>query len=83
MSQISIKNPEVAKLLGRVAALTGEGKTEAVRSALELYERKILGQSDVLAQIEWIRTNVHPFVSAEHLGEAPSKEEVEQELELT
>ncbi len=81
MKQVNIKNDDVATLLDRIVARTGEGKTEAVRSALELYERQILGRSDIAAQIEWLRENVHSLVEPQHLQ--PSKAEVERELELS
>lgn len=83
MKQVNIKNDDVASMLDRIVARTGEGKTEAIRSALELYERQILGRSDIAAQIEWIRENVHSLVEPEHLGRQPSKAEVERELKLS
>lgn len=82
MKQVNVKNDEVADMLNRIVARTGEGKTEAIRSALELYERQLLGRSDVAAQIQWIKENVHALVGPEHLGRQPPKAVVEQELEL-
>lgn len=82
MKQFSIKNDEAADLLERITARTGEGKTEAIKRALALYERKLLGESDVIAQIEWIKDHVHPFVDPQFLGRAPSKSQIESELEL-
>ncbi len=82
MRQFSIKNKNASDLLDRITASTGQGKTEAVINALELYERKLRGQSEAEAQIEWIRNNIHPLVRPEFLGMAPSKAEIEEELEL-
>lgn len=82
MSQINIKSEEVVGLLDRIVALTGEGKTEAVKNALELYEAQLLGRSDIADQIAWIRDNIHPLIDPAYLGKAPTKEEIERELDL-
>lgn len=42
MGQLSIKNERAADLLERITRLTGQGKTEAVIQALELYQTKLL-----------------------------------------
>lgn len=82
MRQINIKNKTASDLLDRITGSTGQGETEAIISALELYDRQLRGQSEVEAQIDWIRNNVHPAVKPEFLGKAPSKAEIEEELEL-
>lgn len=82
MKRLSIKNSETDDLLARITARTGEVKTEAVRHALELYEKKLVGEVDVLAQIDWIRENIHPHVKTEYLGRPPTNAAIEEELEL-
>lgn len=82
MSQINIKSSEVVGLLDRIVSLTGEGKTEAVKAALELYELQLLGRADITEQIAWCRENIHPLIDPAHLGRAPTKEEIERQLDL-
>lgn len=80
MRQFSIKNEKAAKLLDQVTAVTGEGKTEAVISALELYRERLLVSPDVEAAVLAIRRKVHAAIGREQLGKAPSKTEIEAEL---
>jgi len=83
MRQFSIKNEHAVELLERITRLTGEGKTEAVVQALELYQAQLLGAAGAERVIASIRTAVHPYLSAEHRGRAPTKEEIEAELEMS
>ena len=62
--------------------MTGEGKTEAVVHALELYQAQLLGTAGAERVIASIRTSVHPYVAPERKGRAPTKEEIEAELEM-
>jgi len=80
MRQFSIKNDRAAELLERITRLTGEGKTEAVVHALELYQAKLLGEREAEAVITSIRRAVHPYVLPAYRGKAPSKSEIEDEL---
>ena len=82
MRQFSIKNDHAVELLERITRLTGEGKTEAVVQALELYQAELLGGARAQRVIASIRTAVHPYVSQEHKGRAPAKAEIEAELEM-
>lgn len=82
MRQFSIKNEHAVDLLERITRLTGEGKTEAVVQALELYQAELLGTAGADRVIASIRAEVHPFVAPERQGRAPSKAEIEAELEL-
>jgi hypothetical protein len=80
MRQISIKNDRAAGLLEQITRLTGQGKTEAIIQALELYQAKLLADRETKAVIASIKGNVHPHVMAEYKGKAPSKTEIEAEL---
>jgi hypothetical protein len=80
MRQFSIKNERAADLLDRITRFTGEGKTEAVIRALELYEGSLMQSPDVAARIESIRHAVHGQVRPEYRGKAPGKSEIEAEL---
>lgn len=82
MRQISIKNDHAVELLERITRLTGEGKTEAVVRALELYQAELLGTAGAERVIASIRTAVHPYVSPQHTGRAPTKAEIEADLEM-
>ncbi len=82
MRQFSIKSEKAAALLDAVTRLTGEGKTEAVIRALELYQASLLGNRETEAVIRSLRENVHAHLKPEHLGHAPSKEEIEAELDM-
>ena len=82
MRQFSIKNDRAAALLEQITRLTGEGKTEAVVRALELYRTKLLGRHDAAAVVDSIREGVHPQVLPAYRGRAPGKAEIEDELGL-
>lgn len=80
MRQFSIKNEQAADLLEQIISFTGEGKTEAVIHALELYQSNLLGNRDAAATIAAIRQHVHPHIAPEYKGRVPSKAELEAEL---
>lgn len=81
MKQINIKNDAAVRLLEEVVAATGEGKTEAVVHALELYKKSLEASARADAAIRFARERIHPTIPAEQLGEAPSKREREELLE--
>lgn len=80
MRQLSIKNDRAASLLEQITRLTGEGKTEAVIHALELYRAALLADREAEAVIASIRGTVHPHVLPEYRGRALSKSELEEAL---
>ena len=80
MRQVNIKNDHAAELLDRVAETTGQGKTEAVISALELYLKSLDASRRAEAAITLVRERLHPAIDSEHLGKAPSKQEQEELL---
>lgn len=80
MRQLNIKNDRAASLLEQITQLTGEGKTEAVIHALELYRAALLADRETEAVIDSIRGAVHPHVLPEYRGRAPSKSELEEAL---
>lgn len=82
MRQFSIKNDRAAGLLERITRLTGEGKTEAVIRALELYQAELLREGDAQRALNTIRESVHPHLLPQYRGRAPSKAELEELLEL-
>lgn len=80
MRQFSIKNDRAAGLLERITRLTGEGKTEAIIHALELYQAELLREGDARQVIGTIRESVHPHLLPQYRGRAPSKAELEEAL---
>lgn len=78
---ISIKNPEVDRLLDQITAMTGESKTEAVRRALaerkaRLRQRVSPGERrDRLRR--FLEDEVWSVVPKDQLGRAPDKAERE------
>jgi hypothetical protein len=82
VGQINIKNEAAAKLLDEVIKVTGQGKTEAVVNALELYLRSLDANKRAEAAIRLVREDLHPIFEPSHLGKAPSKREQEELLGL-
>ncbi len=80
MRQINIKNDAAAKLLDDVMKATGQDKTEAVISALELYLKSLSASKRAEAAIALARDRLHPAIDPKHLGRAPSKKEQEDLL---
>ena len=69
---LNIKNPEVERLVGEVAELTGETKTEAVRRALEERKARLALRPDARSRAERLRwfleREVWPHVPEAELG---------------
>jgi hypothetical protein len=82
MRQFSIKNDEAARLLEQVTTVTGEGKTEAIIHALELYRDKLTSGPELAARLDSLRRNVHGAIKQKYLGRAPTRAEIETELGL-
>lgn len=80
MGQINIKNDTAALLLDRVVEVTGQGKTEAIISALELYLKSLDATRRAEAAIALVRSRIHPAIEPGRLGKAPSKQEQEDLL---
>ena len=80
MKQINIKNSVAADLLDEVMAATGQGKTDAVICALELYLKSLDASKRAEAATVLVRERLHPMIELEHLGRAPSKREQEELL---
>lgn len=80
MRQINIKNDTVAALLDEVTQRTGQGKTEAMMSALKLYQKSLEASKRADAAIELVRESIHPAFDLDVLGKAPSKQEQEELL---
>ena len=80
MRQINIKNDAAADLLDRVVAATGQGKTDAVIHALELYLKSLDASRRAEAAIALVRERLHPTIDPESLGKAPGKREQEELL---
>jgi hypothetical protein len=80
MKQINIKNDRAAELLDEVMKATGQGKTQAIISALGLYLKSLGASKRAEAAVKLARERLHPAIDPEHLGRAPSKEEQEELL---
>jgi antitoxin VapB len=78
---ISIKNADVERLIAEISALTGEGKTETVRRALqERRERlafRITNESKANRLRRFLEQEVWPVMPKEELGRTLTKEEEE------
>ncbi|HEX7003692.1 MAG TPA: type II toxin-antitoxin system VapB family antitoxin [Trueperaceae bacterium] len=77
---LNIKNPEVERLASELAEATGENKTEAIRKALELRKASLsagirVGKRD--RWIEFLESEIWPYVPEGQLGRHLSKEEEE------
>lgn len=81
---MNIKDRDAELLATRLAELTGESKTTAVREALrERLERLPQGApvSDSGEEfVEFLRTEIWPYVSTENRGKHVTKEEREEIL---
>jgi antitoxin VapB len=72
---LNIKNPEVVRLAGEVAALAHETKTEAIRRALEERRQRLAirrvdpGKEERL--LRFLRTEVWPSIPKELRGRPP------------
>lgn len=78
---ISIKNPDVDRLIDEITAVTGESKTEAVRRAL--IERRARLRERITPEarqgriLRFLEREVWAVVPADQLGRAPDREERE------
>jgi antitoxin VapB len=83
---LSIKNPEVERLIAEVAALSGASKTEAVRQALVARRRELqlsTGRRPRGAQfLRYLSEEVWPVVPADQLGRRLSRDEEDEILGL-
>jgi antitoxin VapB len=81
---LSIKNPEVEKLVAALAAMTGESKTEAVRRALvERCERLRLQRANRECGSDFLRyleEEVWPKAPPDQLGRRLGREEEDEIL---
>jgi antitoxin VapB len=81
---LNIKDPETERLAAEVAALTGESKTGAIRTALrERRQRLALERTSGDRERLWrqiLEDEVWPSIPRELLGEAPSREEQDELL---
>jgi antitoxin VapB len=81
---LNIKDPETERLAREIAALTGESKTGAIRTALR--ERKLrLAMQRATADREralctLLEEEIWPAIPPEFLGRAPSPEEQDEIL---
>ena len=81
---LNIKNTEVERLVEEVARIAGEGKTEAVRRALE--ERRIrlafrIADGDRGARLRrFLESEVWPKIAGEERGRRMSREEEDELL---
>jgi antitoxin VapB len=78
---LSIKNPEVERLVDEVAALTGESKTEVVRQALVERRSRLRFRVDPATRgmrvRRFLEREVWSRVPGDQLGCAPTKAERE------
>jgi antitoxin VapB len=78
---ISIKNAEVERLIDEISALTGEGKTETVRKALEERRERlafrITNENKANRLRRFLEQEVWPVIPEEDLGRKLTKEEEE------
>ncbi|HKH44161.1 MAG TPA: type II toxin-antitoxin system VapB family antitoxin [Thermoanaerobaculia bacterium] len=81
---LNIKSPEVEELVAKVAAMTGESKTEAVRRALaERRERLSLHSTRRergSAFMRYLAEEIWPKVPPDQLGRRISREEEDEIL---
>jgi antitoxin VapB len=81
---LNIKSDEVERLVGEVARMTGESKTEAVRKALLERRRRLTfrqGRGDRREEVlRFLEREVWSQIPAKQLGRAPDRDEVERIL---
>ena len=81
---LNIKDPETERLASEVAALTGESKTRAVRTALRERKERLELQRAVgdrqAALRRLLEREVWPSIPAESFGRAPSQAEQDEIL---
>jgi antitoxin VapB len=81
---LNIKNPEVDKLAGEIARLTGESKTEAIRKALEERRQRLsfaVVRRDRLADLnQFLEREIWPQVPEQILGRSIGRKELDNIL---
>lgn len=81
---LNVKDEEAVRLAGRVAAMTGESKTRAIRVALEERLERLREQETPEQRkariMHWLEHEVWPTIPAEHRNKPLSKEEREEIL---
>jgi len=81
---LNIKNPEVDKLAGEIARLTGESKTEAIRKALEERRQRLsfaVVRRDRLADLyQFLEREIWPQVPEQILGHSIGRKELDNIL---
>ncbi|GAB4363596.1 MAG: hypothetical protein Kow009_00100 [Spirochaetales bacterium] len=80
---MSIKNPEVERLVEEIARMTGERKTEVLKKSLILRKKQLeeLPRRSRKEQIlAFLQEYVWPSIPEACRGKAPSREEREQIL---
>lgn len=81
---LNIKNLEVDRLAGEVAAMAGENKTEAIRKALEERKERLsfqIGCGDRVAELRrFLESEVWPAIPKTILGKKLSRKEKERIL---
>ena len=81
---MNIKDPEAERLAAEVAALTGESKTAAVRSALQERHDRLVAQRDAKKRgdefVRFLREEIWPHIPPEVRGKRITKAEREEIL---
>ena len=81
---LNVKDEEAVRLAGRVAAMTGESKTRAIRVALEERLERLREQEtpeERMARLtRWLEEEVWPTLSDEYKNKPFTKEEREEIL---
>jgi antitoxin VapB len=81
---LNIKNPEVERLAGEVARMTGESKTEAIRQALLERQRRLSEGIAPRARrdrlLSFLEREIWARVPPEQVGHAPDRAERERIL---
>jgi len=76
---LNIKDPETERLAGEIAALTGESKTGAIRTALRERRERLAVQRGAggrgQALRELLEREIWPTLPAELLGHGPTADE--------
>ena len=83
---MSVKNPDVERLVRKVVDITGETKTEAIRRALEERCRRLELEGGRVSRYERLRRlmeqEIWPRIPEEALGSTISRDEEESILGL-
>ncbi len=80
---ISIKNQEVESLLNEIIAITGEGKTEAIKRALQERKNRMglqCSENKEKQLLSFLKTEVWPQIPEHLLGKGISQEEQDKML---